>query len=538
MLSEYFIDICIDACCATFPPHIRQQKELFSNISTIVEWYKIEVPEDNRPIEFKDKVDILLWLANYRKDNNFNFNIMMAKLEQWSLDSFIPILQERRSEYTEEKFLETYKMVLNRRKLCDVIKGKRELQQLLADIDNCTLTDDEEVINKWELQLIRAHDNLMNIKKIENIDAATSLDVANDSYDKMFHTMMQSVEESMILKTGYNYLQDMLVSGGFENRRLYLIGGSSGVGKSTMLINLICNAIKNNRPELASEECTYLYITAENLIDETWIRFYCCLTGESHYDVISCLKNTKYQSSLRQEDGQEEAEKILNALFLKLQSDVKKILGKYKSNVIFKYVPSGVTTTKDLHAIIYSVSRDYNMRAVFIDYLDLFTTGQKLELRFELGQIAQSFKNFAIDYNVPVITATQLNREGYNSNAEPKLTQMGESMEKVNKSDFVLFLQDPPTASKNYSDNNSKILYKQIRMTVLKQRNGKIGDSTNVLMVSTVGGRNVFNFRIIEHDNVKQTKLESQSRQVGQLVNFDNIPTKSIDYSAQSGNNI
>lgn len=500
MLSEYFIDLCITSCCSIIPSHIRQQKDYFENIKEIVQWYKKEVPEDSRPLEFRDKIDLLLWLSTYRSEKAFDLNIMLATLSNWKLGSFVQFLKNLSTTFDEEKFFEMYKIVLNRKKLCKVINGKSAIQQLLSDIDSCTMTDDEEVIEKWENQLTKAHDDLIKIKKIEDVDAASSLDVLNDSYSPMFNTMIDSVSDSQILKTGFKYLENMLVTGGFENRRLYLIGGSSGVGKSTMLINLICNAIKNNTPELADEPNTFLYITAENLIDETWIRFYCCLTGETHRSFIDQIRTIKGEMNIWKEDpdcSEEEYNKKLNAKYSIFQNKVAAELNNRRSNVIFKYVPSGITTTKDILSIVDTVSREHNLRAVFIDYLDLFSTGRNLDLRFELAAIAQSMKNISIDYNVPLITATQLNRAGYDTESEPKLTQMGESMEKVNKSDFVLFLQE--ANPKTYDADG--VTYRQLRMTVLKQRNGKTGDTVRVSMQSTRGSLSLFNFRILEKQN-------------------------------------
>lgn len=527
MISEQFVDICIGACCSTIPPHIRQQKILFDCIEEIMLWYKKEVPEDSRPIEFRDKIDTLSWLAHQRStSSSFEFDVMLEKLSEGKLTSYIDVLRERHEVFEESRFSEVFKMVLNRSKLCKIITGKSELQQLLSDIDSCSLTDDEEVIKKWEAQLYRAHDDLIKVKKIENIDSATSLDVSADSYASMFTTMMDSVEESQILRTGFKQLESMLVTGGFENRRLYLIGGQSGVGKSAMLINLICNAIENNTTEPAGKANTYLYITAENLIDETWIRFYCCLFKKTHSKVMDTLRKWKTDSGWSRKDDRAEAQRYLNDRYEEVRREVADKLKETNANVIFKYVPSGISTTRDIEAIVDSVSKESgNLRAVFIDYLDLFSSGRNLELRFELAVITQAFKNIAIDYNTPVITATQLNRDGYNPESSPKLTQMGESMEKVNKSDFVLFLQDAAVKIKTIGD----ITYKLVKMTLLKQRNGRSGDSCTIAMESMKGTESVFTFRFIEVDNPEKIQEEKQNKIKHKGSSFDLGDSVSMD---------
>ena len=111
----------------------------------------------------------------------------------------------------------------------------------------------------------------------------------------------------------------------------------------------------------------------------------------------------------------------------------------------------------------------------------------------------------AVNYNVPVITATQLNREGYRSDSAPSLTQVGESMEKVNKADAILFLQEAKIKEGHKEVKGKKEFFKRIKMTLLKQRNGPTGDSCHIGMPTRCeDGTNIFNFRmedVVEIDN-------------------------------------
>ena len=61
--------------------------------------------------------------------------------------------------------------------------------------------------------------------------------------------------------------------------------------------------------------------------------------------------------------------------------------------------------------------------------------------RLELGQVTLLMKAVAVLENIPLITVTQLNREGYDKESF-SLTQMGESIKKVEHSDFVALLKN------------------------------------------------------------------------------------------------
>lgn len=537
MISEYFIDQCLQACVSQYDTNHRRVSDMMDSILVVINWYRENVNEDARPLEFREKFDLLSWCADKRKSigENYSFEGMIEPLSHWKLSHYIPLLEEIRRIYSQEEFTSLNRMILNRRKVCEITKNRAELQKLLNDIDSCNLSDDEEVIRQWELKLTDAYENLVKTQKMDSSESVASLDIMTDSYETMFTSMMNSVDESKVLHTGFKFLADMLISRGFENRRLYMVGGSSGVGKSAMMINLICNAIVHNKPMLGGLSNTYLYITAENLIDETWIRFYCCLMDVITEDFASDIRRLKQQMDLDKSTGDEEtANTKFRDFYMGLQKKVAEKLNEHKSNVIFKYVPSG-TTTVELTGIIDSAAKSCEgtstLRGCFIDYLDLFSSGKNLDYRFELSAIAQTFKNLAIEYDIPVITASQLNREGYDTKSEPKLTQMGESMGKVHISDFVLFLQEANPKIQDVGD----ITYRVVRATVVKQRNGKTGDTRSLFVPSSRGTRSVFTYRFKELNvsNLSVQQKESKQNQTNicdvEDPAFDDIGTNSLE---------
>ncbi len=89
-----------------------------------------------------------------------------------------------------------------------------------------------------------------------------------------------------------------------------MIGGCSGVGKSAFLMNLMCNSAKLNE----NKDCkpkTFLYITAENLIDESWARYYCCITGETYTSLLERIKTTFEIAEKYKEDEPDKYKEIV-----------------------------------------------------------------------------------------------------------------------------------------------------------------------------------------------------------------------------------
>jgi replicative DNA helicase len=488
--------------CASIDTSRKNARELFSNMHIIFKWYNEEVPKESRPIEFQDKALLTFYLCQCRKtEKKFDFQDILNRLHNGKFGNLVPLLSAIQEEVDDERYEQISNTIRQKRKMCELTKGKCGFQKLLEDIDSGSFIDDEEIIVKWEEQITKSHSNFMTLKKQESIGKAESYDMREGNVSAILDKLRESTNEEKSLKTGFDFLTKVLPAKGFENRRLYLIGGSSGVGKSAMLINLISNAVSRNHPDSEdSRPATYLYITAENLIDESWLRYYCCLKDKPHSKLVKEIEESRLYALKEFKAGNDEAaSESLKRFDSKIQTEMTSILESKNSNILFKYVQSKRTTVRDIEAIIDSVYQTCNLRAIFIDYLDLITTGLNLEYRHELGVVTQFFKNFAVSYDCPVVTATQLNRDGYRPESEACLTQMGESMQKVDASDFILFLQKAKKPIGTFIvDGNKKKIIKKIRGTVLKNRNGKEGESSILMYPMTVGGEDVFSFKIQE----------------------------------------
>jgi hypothetical protein len=190
--------------------------------------------------------------------------------------------------------------------------------------------------------------------------------------------------------------------------------------------------------------------------------------------------------------------------------EIKKELEKTNCNVIFKYISKG-TPFSLMNMLVESVRSDCKetLKLIILDYLDLITSGNpscSSDKRLDLGEVSQQLKNMAIEYSVPVLSASQLNRAGYDRRSEASLTQMSESMLKVNESDFILFLQKPEDISYVETTDLGTVEYTRIRASVLKNRSGRTGECSLLQMINRRNNRPFFNFKIEE-----ENKLDNSS---------------------------
>ncbi|MCK5017388.1 MAG: hypothetical protein KAS32_10005, partial [Candidatus Peribacteraceae bacterium] len=65
MLGEFFIDMCLTTCCS-LDGKVPESKSIFESMHYVLNWYRRETNNNDVPIEFMDKLDVSIYLSNYR----------------------------------------------------------------------------------------------------------------------------------------------------------------------------------------------------------------------------------------------------------------------------------------------------------------------------------------------------------------------------------------------------------------------------------------------------------------------------------------
>lgn len=249
--------------------------------------------------------------------------------------------------------------------------------------------------------LEKAKNNLRKINEVSrkaNIASDTqffSLD--NDVYTQAIDDVYErNCNPSTKLKTGMTAFNRSL-AGGFENGRVYVYLGLPGEGKSTTLLNIGLQIKQNNTQYTTKDKSKrpcVLFLTMENSLDETIERIFNILISEDNM--------SSYGSS-------GEVKKILmqNGLAITDESPI---------DFVIQYVPANTVNTDYLYTM-YDQLLDQGKECICViqDYIKRIRSRDfkllKGDMRLGLGAVIDEFKEFAIDKQIPVITASQMNRE-------------------------------------------------------------------------------------------------------------------------------
>ena len=165
-----------------------------------------------------------------------------------------------------------------------------------------------------------------------------------------------------------------------------------GGGKSQILLKSALDIKKYNKvqPKNPENNPAVLYITMENSIEETIERiFNMTVSSEDirNYTPKQVIKKLREGGALRLTDED-------------------------NINIIIKYYPNKSIDTSDLYRIISDLEDDGDeVIALILDYVKRIRPADKAkDEKEELKNITNELKNLATYYDIPVITAQQLNR--------------------------------------------------------------------------------------------------------------------------------
>jgi replicative DNA helicase len=350
--------------------------------------------------------------------------------------------------------------------LLEKIGGIKVLIELISQIPNLVYLEDYislvkdrflrrsliklgyEIINSGYITNISL-ENILNEfeSKLFNLTTETKTQQVFNSAELLDNIFLELKEKSLNpilsgLSSGFHDLD--LLTQGFQKSDLIILAGRPSMGKTALGLNLALNIIKDSKLpvlffslEMSKEQIMYRLLSIAANINQTRLR-----SGKLYQnDWTKLNKIIKIMSKL--------------PLFIDDTPDlaVQNIRSKIKT-ILFEQTQIGL---------------------IIIDYLQLMQNSKlKTENRVqELSQITRALKMIAREFNIPIITLSQLSRNVENRmNKKPILSDLRESGSIEQDADLVLMLYNNKDSNLKQNDNQN---YSLTELIIAKQRNGPIG---------------------------------------------------------------
>lgn len=200
-------------------------------------------------------------------------------------------------------------------------------------------------------------------------------------------------DDSRVLKTGMKRLNEML-SPGFVGSNLYLFAGIPNTGKTLILTKSMLGIQKYNsnvKLKRLDRKPVVLFITAEDTMEKMLGRIFSDLVPNVD------LKKSDYSNK-------ELAEMLKQHGFGDSEAEI---------NIVVKYYNEKEIDTNDIYGIIDEVEDENNeVIALIVDYVKRIRPAlYAKEEKDELKNVTNELRNIAVNYDIPVISACQMNRE-------------------------------------------------------------------------------------------------------------------------------
>lgn len=204
-----------------------------------------------------------------------------------------------------------------------------------------------------------------------------------------------------------------ITRGGIPSKTLSVVMAGTGVGKSLFLCHHAANCLK--------QHLNVLYITCEMSEEKIAERIDANILDVTMDDLKSLPKNI-YEK------------KIQNSC------------AEFKGKLIVKEYPTATASSNHFRFLLDELwlKKKFKPDVIFIDYLNICASSRikgnaNVNSYTYIKAIAEELRGLAVEYNVPVFTATQTNRDGY-SNSDPDLTNTSESFGLPATADFMFAL--------------------------------------------------------------------------------------------------
>lgn len=300
-----------------------------------------------------------------------------------------------------------------------------------------------KIAKEYELEISKIQNTFRKCKNEDSEDEIFSLQ--DDIFEeRMRESYNELANPSRKLMLGNQALNE-LFGGGLEETRVYTILGLPGEGKSMTLLDIALMIKRYNRSiktkDPTKRPCVII-LTMENRITETISRLF-----------NMSIKNNRKMTEFTVED-----------VMRQMREEGKLVISDDDPiDIIIKFKPAKSVDTSYLYTLTEDIE-DMGMECICLiqDYIGRIRSTERLsDTRLEYGAIVDEFKIFAALKQIPVVTASQLNRDaskhiddGRKQNKNDLVRMLGRS----NISESILILNNTDGAfvlapEKDYNGN-------------------------------------------------------------------------------------
>jgi replicative DNA helicase len=342
-----------------------------------------------------------------------------------------------KSEYFEDQnqkiifgeiltFIQQYNQLVTKEVLCIEVENRKDISEQsfkeIIDIVGCL--EDIPVENNWLIDTTEkwCRDRAIYLALMESIHIADGKDEKKNR-DSIPSILSDALAVSFDNHVGHDYLQDYeqryesyhkkedkiefdleyfnkITKGGLPNKTLNIALAGTGVGKSLFMCHVASSVLLQGR--------NVLYITMEMAEERIAERIDANLLNVPIQDIVELPKNI-------------------------FETKVNNLAKKTQGTLIIKEYPTASAHAGHFKSLLneLALKKSFRPDIIFIDYLNICSSSRykgnsNINSYTFVKAIAEELRGLAVEFNVPIVSATQTTRSGYGS-SDVELTDTSES---------------------------------------------------------------------------------------------------------------
>ena len=334
------------------------------------------------------------------------------------------------------------------------------------------------------VDIIEAKDNPQKIRDIieEALCKDLKIDLGTNYFDD-FGARIQRIITADVKKTPSYYPElDEYLNGGFLPYTLSVIGAPIHKGKSLFMANMASRQVINGKN---------VVLMSMEMSEDVFSQRFDSIYGK--VDINKMYVNKSIRTHM-----------IREIASLKKTDDI--------GNLYIKEFPTGKANVNDFRKYLRELKmRKINIDILYCDYIGIMApthSNSGGNMYIDVKKIAEELRALSLEFNIPVVTATQINREGSKLDLkELDHNFVAESSGIPATADFMMFL----------GDDEDKFTYEnEIHYKIIKNRiGGRVGD-INKLYIDT---RSLKIYCESEYDNwIEDVKTSNDTRNIKKQV--------------------
>jgi len=346
----------------------------------------------------------------------------------------IPFIQPEYFEQKSEKvvfeeivqFIVKYNSAITKEALGIEIENRTDLTETdIKDIrEICISLNDSVVEKQWLLDTTEkwCRDRAIYLALMESIHIADGND-AKKNRDAIPSILSDALAVSFDNNIGHDYLQNYeeryefyhrkedkiefdleyfnkITKGGLPNKTLNIALAGTGVGKSLFMCHVASSALLQGK--------NVLYITLEMAEERIAERIDANLLNVPIQQLVDLPRQT-------------------------FETKVNSIAKKTQGSLVIKEYPTASAHSGHFKALLneLALKKSFRPDIIFIDYLNICASSRhkannSVNSYSYIKSIAEELRGLAVEFNVPIVSATQTTRSGY-GNSDVELTDTSES---------------------------------------------------------------------------------------------------------------